>query len=78
MFSSLKKLTILWVIKCTESQHIRIDTYILSHIITQHKNSQLNSLVHRESFTISDKVHLQTELNHLKQAFKRTDMIKKV
>jgi len=39
MFLSLKKLTILQIIKCTENQYIQINTYMLSHIITQHKNS---------------------------------------
>jgi len=38
------------------NQHIRIDTYMLSHTITQQKQSAINSLVCR-AFTISDNEH---------------------
>jgi len=53
------------------------DTYLHaeSHYPAQ-KQSAINSLVHR-AFTISDKEHLQTELNHLKIALKKNRFDKK-
>jgi len=41
-----------------------------SHHHPAQKQSAINSLVHR-AFTISDKKHLQTEFNHLKQALQK-------
>jgi len=46
-----------------------------SHHPTQ-KQSAINSLVHR-AFIISDKEHLQMELNHLKQALQENGYDKK-
>jgi len=53
-------------IKYTGSQHILIDTYMPCHTI-QHKT---HSFVHR-ALSISDKKHLQTELNYWKQTYKK-------
>jgi len=47
-----------------------------NHTITQHKESAINSLVHR-AFIISDKEHLQTELNHLKLVLQKNGHNKK-
>jgi len=48
---------------------------MLSHHPAQ-KQSAINSLVHR-AFTISDKEHLQTELNYLKQVLQKNGYNKK-
>ena len=47
-----------------------------SHHHPSQKQSAINSLVHR-AFTISDKEHLQTELNHLKLALQKNGHDKK-
>jgi len=46
--------------------------YMLSHIITQHKNSQLTNLLVHKAFVVSNKEHPQTDFNHLKQALQKT------
>ena len=61
MFLSLRKLTVPKAIKCTENQHRQIPTCQIASPSTK-KQSAINSLVHR-AFIISDKEHLQTELN---------------
>ncbi|XP_018349960.1 PREDICTED: uncharacterized protein LOC108753114 [Trachymyrmex septentrionalis] len=50
--------------------------YAESHHHPSQKQSAINSLVHR-AFTISDKEHLQTELNHLKLALQKNGHDKK-
>jgi len=47
-----------------------------SHHHPAQKQSAINSLIHR-AFAISDKEHLQTELNHLKQALQKNGHNKK-
>jgi len=47
-----------------------------SHHHPVQKQSAINSLVHK-AFTISDKEHLRTELNHLKKALQKNGRDKK-
>jgi len=47
-----------------------------SHHRPAQKQSAINSLVHK-TFIISDREHLQTELNHLKQALQKNRHDKK-
>ncbi|XP_018305550.1 uncharacterized protein [Mycetomoellerius zeteki] len=51
--------------------------YAESHHHPAQKQSAINSLVHR-AFTISDKEHLQTELDHLKLALQKNGHDKKI
>ncbi|XP_018342267.1 PREDICTED: uncharacterized protein LOC108748544 [Trachymyrmex septentrionalis] len=64
------------VSKEADRKHTQIDTYMPSRHHPLQKQSAINSLVHR-AFSISDKEHLQTELNYLKLALQKNGHNKK-
>ena len=74
MFLSLRKLTVTQASRVQKTNiHRQIPT---CRVAPPQKQSEINSLVHR-AFTISDKEHLQIELNHLKLTLQKNEHDKK-